>query len=147
MMKKITIYCDGACSGNPGKGGWGAILFYGTCEKEISGHSPYTTNNQMELTAAIEALKILKEKCQIEIYTDSEYLRKGITEWIYNWMQNDWKKAKDKKIKNLELWQLLYQLSQQHEIAWHWVKGHSDNVGNIRADKLATQAVKNIRAN
>ena len=141
-MKNIEIYTDGACSGNPGPGGWGAVLIFGDKNKEISGSSTHTTNNIMELTAPIESLKILKEPCIVNIYTDSVYVKNGITTWIHSWKKNGWKTAKKEPVKNMELWIALENISKQHKIEWHWVKGHSDNYYNNRADFLATQAVK-----
>ena len=141
-MKNIEIYTDGACSGNPGPGGWGAVLIFGDKNKEISGSSTHTTNNIMELTAPIESLKTLKETCIVNIYTDSVYVKNGITTWIHGWKKNGWKTAKKEPVKNMELWIELENISKQHKIEWHWVKGHSDNYYNNRADFLATQAVK-----
>ena len=143
-MKKVTIYTDGACSGNPGKGGWGAVLIYNNHEKEISGAEENTTNNRMEIKAAIESLKILKEPCEVELHTDSKYLKQGITEWIHNWKLNNWKAANKKSVKNSELWQQLDEQVKKHKINWHWVKGHSGDQLNDRADKLATEAIKNL---
>jgi len=139
----VIIYTDGACSGNPGKGGWGAVLSYKDRIKEISGFNENTTNNQMELQAVIEALKALRRKCDVEIYTDSNYVKNGITKWIHNWKKNDWKNSQKKAIKNRELWEELYRESLKHNIEWHWVKGHTDNKLNNRADELATLAIKN----
>lgn len=146
MMLKplLNIYTDGACSGNPGPGGWGAYLEYRGSEgkeikKEIFGSSSQTTNNQMEMIAAIEALKILKKPCTIDLYTDSKYLQLGITKWIHNWRRNNWRKSDNKPVKNAQLWQSLQHEIVKHDIIWHWVKGHSDNYGNIIADKLAVQ--------
>lgn len=146
-MKKVTIYTDGACSGNPGPGGWGAILLYGERQKELSGGSPQTTNNIMELTGVIEALKALKEPCQIEIYSDSKYVIQGITEWIHDWKTRGWRNAAKKPVKNKELWMQLEDIISKHEITWHWVKGHADNPLNNRCDELAvevTERFKNI---
>jgi ribonuclease HI len=140
-MKNIEIYTDGACSGNPGPGGWGAVLIFGDKNKEISGSSTHTTNNIMELTAPIESLKTLKEPCIVNIYTDSVYVKNGITTWIHGWKKNGWKTAKKEPVKNMELWIELDEVCKQHTIEWHWVKGHSDNYYNNRADFLATQAV------
>lgn len=141
-MKKIEIYTDGACSGNPGKGGYGVILKYKNKEKELSGYAEETTNNKMELTAVIEGLKALKEACEIDIYTDSQYVKQGITEWIYNWQKNGWKTADKKAVKNAELWQELSEIIKPHKISWHWVKGHSGHPMNERADTLATNEIK-----
>ena len=142
LKPMLDIYTDGACSGNPGPGGWGAYLEYkGTglksVKKEIFGCSHETTNNQMEVLAAIEALKILKKPCSINLYTDSKYLQLGITKWIHNWCKNNWRKSDNKPVKNSFLWQSLQNEIVKHDIIWHWVKGHSDNYGNIIADKLA----------
>ena len=141
-MKKVIIYTDGACSGNPGVGGWGAILFYNEHKKEISGASELTTNNRMELTAAIEALNLLKEKCQVELYSDSAYLVNAFNEkWIFGWKKKNWKKGSD-DIPNSDLWKMLYSLYYKHEITFIKVKGHADNEFNNRCDKLATGAIK-----
>lgn len=138
MQQKLIIYTDGACKGNPGVGGWGAILIYGEVTKEISGYVDHTTNNQMELTAVIEALKILKRECDIVIYTDSKYVQQGITEWISGWIKRGWK-----NVKNIELWQELHALAQKHNISWQWVRGHNGNPLNERADELANLAIIN----
>ncbi len=137
----IHIYTDGACSGNPGKGGWGAVLLYREHKKEISGFNAQTTNNQMELVAVIEALKIVKKNLEIVIYTDSVYVKDGITKWIFNWKNNGWKTANKKPVKNLELWQELDLLVVNHQITWKWVKGHSGNKYNEIADQLAVNAI------
>ena len=140
-MDKVTIYTDGACSGNPGKGGWGAVLIYNDVEKQISGASNETTNNIMELTAAIEALKLLKRPCKVQLYSDSAYLVNGFTKgWIENWQKNGWKTADKKEVKNKELWAQLYDFSRVHEIEWIKVKGHSDNEYNNICDRLAVKA-------
>ena len=141
--KKVKIYTDGACSGNPGKGGWGAVLIYGDNKKEISGYSELTTNNKMELQAVIEALKLLKRQCEVELYTDSVYVKDGITKWINNWKKNNWKTSKKEDVKNKELWIELDNLTQQHNINWNWVKGHADNELNNRVDELARQEILN----
>lgn len=135
----VEIYTDGACSSNPGPGGWGVLLIYSDKKKEIFGYSLDTTNNQMELQAAIEALKILKKSCKIKLYTDSQYVKKGITEWIDGWKQNNWRKSDNKPIKNADLWQSLLELTKKHEVKWHWVKAHDTNAGNIIADSLAVK--------
>jgi ribonuclease HI len=135
----ITIYTDGACKGNPGPGGWGAWLQWGTHEKELWGGEPATTNNRMELTAVIEALAALKRRSRVEIHTDSEYVRQGITAWIHNWKQRGWKTADRKPVKNVDLWQRLDALAAGHEVHWRWVKGHSGHAGNDRADALANR--------
>ncbi len=141
MDKKVIIYTDGACSGNPGKGGWGAILQYGDNIKEISGYSELTTNNKMELQAVIEALKLLKRKCDIELYTDSVYVKDGITKWIDNWKKNNWRTSKKDDVKNKELWVELDNLVNQHNINWNWVKGHAENEFNNRVDRLARNEI------
>ena len=138
---KYMIYTDGACSGNPGKGGWGAFIQDNGNEKNISGNELKTTNNRMELTAVIRALEIYNKSEKIEIFTDSKYVMQGITEWIKNWKINNWKTSQKKEVKNKDLWILLDEAAQKHEIAWTWVKGHSGNYGNEQADKLATQAI------
>jgi ribonuclease HI len=143
---RVKIYTDGACSGNPGPGGWGALLKFGTHEKEISGAERKTTNNRMEITAAVMALRALKEPCRVDIYTDSEYLKKGITEWITNWKELGWRRGspgKTKALANADLWKELDQAISSHEINWHWVKGHAGQPGNERADQLAGNALKN----
>ncbi|MEM7425861.1 MAG: ribonuclease HI [Pseudomonadota bacterium] len=133
----VEIYTDGACSGNPGPGGWGALLRFGAHEKELSGGAPCTTNNQMELTAAIMALEALTRPCRIELHTDSQYVRNGITQWLQGWIRNGWKTAAKKPVKNAELWQRLDAAAQRHDISWHWVKGHAGHPENERADELA----------
>ena len=135
-MKKVSIYVDGACSGNPGPGGWGVYLIYGDYSKDLFGSDKYTTNNKMELKAAIEGLKSLKSACDVEIYTDSSYVKQGITDWIKKWEVNNWISGK-KPVKNVELWKELLELSRKHNPSWHWVKGHSGDYGNDRADELA----------
>lgn len=136
---KVSIYTDGACSGNPGPGGWGALLIFNNEKKEMFGSAVDTTNNQMEIQGAIEALKILKKECMVDLYTDSKYLQQGITVWIKNWKNNNWKKSDNKPVKNLEFWQNLEQQLERHQVTWHWVKGHNSNEGNIVADRLAIQ--------
>ena len=136
----VYIYTDGACKGNPGPGGWGAVLKYGNSVKEIKDSSPDTTNNVMELTAVIEALKSLTRPCNIIITTDSNYVKDGITEWIHQWKKKDWKTANKKPVKNKELWQLLEKETSRHKIKWEWVKGHSGHPENERADELANIA-------
>jgi ribonuclease HI len=143
-MKHVTIFTDGACRGNPGPGGWGALLRYGKNEKSISGAEPMTTNNRMELTAAIKALMSLREKCQVELYTDSEYVKKGITEWLHDWKKRNWKKADKKPVKNADLWEELDKLANKHSVSWHWVKGHSGHVENDFVDALANRAIDNM---
>ena len=145
MMNKVEIFTDGACKGNPGPGGWGAILRYGTTEKEIYGASKNTTNNIMELTAVIESLKNLNKPCELIITTDSKYVKNGITEWIHNWKKNGWRTAAKKEVKNKELWVELDSLIQIHSISWDWVKGHSGHPENERADSLANLAIEKLK--
>lgn len=133
----VAIFTDGACSGNPGPGGWGALLRYGGHERELSGGEPATTNNRMELTAAIEALAALKRPCTVDLYTDSAYLRHGITEWIGRWKQNGWRTAQKKPVLNADLWQRLDAARERHQVRWHWIKGHAGHPENERADALA----------
>lgn len=141
-MKKITLYTDGACSGNPGVGGWGNILEYNGVEKEFSGVEELTTNNRMELVAVINGLKALKEPCEVDIYSDSAYVVNAFKEkWIFSWQQNAWKTAGKKEVKNVELWQELLQLVNVHKVTWHKVKGHADNAKNNRCDFLATNEI------
>lgn len=135
--KSVTIYTDGACSGNPGPGGWGAILIYGDTSKELYGGDPETTNNRMELTAAIKALNALKRPTRAELWTDSQYVRGGITGWIHGWKKNGWKTASKKPVKNVDLWRALDEALKRHQITWHWVKGHAGHDMNERADELA----------
>ena len=143
-MKQVIIYTDGACRGNPGPGGWGALIKYDSVEKTIFGGQPNTTNNQMELSAAIEGLAILKEPCNVELFTDSKYVMDGITQWIQNWKKNNWRTAAKKDVKNKELWQKLDQLITQHQVQWRWVKGHSGDAGNEAADLLANKGIDSI---
>jgi ribonuclease HI len=138
-LKVVTIYTDGACKGNPGAGGWGAILKYGDAEKELWGGEPETTNNRMELMAAIAALECLKRGSNVVLYTDSQYLRQGITEWIFGWKKKNWRSSTGKPVKNVELWQRLDKATEPHKIEWRWVKGHSGDPGNERADQLANR--------
>jgi ribonuclease HI len=140
QMKQVVIYTDGGCKPNPGPGGWAALLMYDGTQKELSGGDRKTTNNQMELTAAIEALEALKEPCNVELYTDSQYLKNGITSWMANWKRNGWKTASKKPVKNRDLWVRLDEATTRHKIAWKWVKGHADNEYNERVDQLATAA-------
>ena len=137
----VTIWTDGACSGNPGPGGWGAILRYGEVEKEMSGGEAETTNNRMELLAAISALNALKEPCAVDLHTDSKYVMDGISKWIHGWKKNGWKTADRKPVKNIDLWQKLDALREKHDIAWHWVKGHAGTELNERADRLANEGM------
>lgn len=133
----IQIWTDGACSGNPGPGGWGALLVWGTHEKELCGGEPDTTNNRMEMIAAIKALEALKRPSKVDLHTDSAYLRNGITTWLHNWKARGWKTADKKPVKNVELWQALEAALERHDVTWHWVKGHAGDPGNERADALA----------
>ncbi len=144
-MKKITIHTDGACLGNPGPGGWAAILSNGEVTREIHGGEPDTTNNRMEMTAAIAGLSALKEPCQVSLTTDSEYLRLGITRWIKNWVRNGWRTAARKPVKNADLWQQLQQLVEIHQVEWYWVKGHAGHPQNERCDALASQEAERYR--
>jgi ribonuclease HI len=137
----VVIYSDGACKGNPGPGGWGAWLRSGDHLKELWGGDPATTNNRMELTAVIEAFASLKRTCQIDLYTDSEYVKNGITTWIHGWKRRGWKTADGKPVKNVELWQRLEALTKLHHVEWHWVKGHAGDPGNEKADELANRGV------
>lgn len=144
MAKQLEIYTDGACRGNPGPGGWGAVLMYGPERKEIYGGENDTTNNRMELMAAIEALRSLKRECDLTLYTDSQYVRKGITEWIINWKKRNWKTAAKKPVKNADLWQQLDEQVARHSVEWVWVKGHAGNEGNELADQLANKGVDEL---
>lgn len=141
-INKVVIYTDGACSGNPGKGGWGAVLIFGEITKEIYGYNSDTTNNRMELMAVIEALKALKKPCLVELYLDSQYVKNGITEWIIKWQKNGWKTADKKPIKNQDLWLELWEQKNRHNISWHWVKGHSNHPLNDKADELARRGIR-----
>jgi ribonuclease HI len=142
MLKPdVTIHTDGACKGNPGKGGWGACLIYNDHRQEISGGEADTTNNRMELTAAIEALAKLNKPCKVMLYTDSRYVMDGITKWLEGWQKNNWKTANRKDVKNQDLWRRLLEESNKHEIQWHWVKGHSGDEGNDMADYLANKGI------
>lgn len=141
-MKRVTIYTDGACSRNPGPGGWGAILMFGDEQKIIYGSDVETTNNRMELKAAIEALSSLEERMSVTIYTDSKYMKDGIEVWVQNWKSNGWKTARNQQVKNVDLWKELYATTQKHEIVWRWVKGHSSDSMNNAVDKLARSQIK-----
>ena len=140
-MKQVMIFTDGACRGNPGPGGWGAVLRYGSTEKTLSGGEPDTTNNRMELMAAIMALEALTQPCQVVLTTDSRYVMDGITQWMANWKKRGWKTASKQPVKNAELWKTLHEETQRHQVEWHWVKGHSGHPGNERADELANEAI------
>ena len=141
-MKRVQLITDGACLGNPGPGGWASILRYNGHKREMFGSSPQTTNNRMELTAAIEGLRALKESCEVEVVTDSEYLKNGITQWIHGWKRNGWKTAAKKPVVNQDLWMDLDQLVAKHRITWTWTKGHADHDDNNRCDELATRAAR-----
>jgi ribonuclease HI len=140
-LDKVSIYTDGACRGNPGPGGWGAILLYGEHERELYGYEPDTTNNRMELMAAIVALETLKRPCEVVLTTDSEYVRRGITEWLSQWKARGWKTADKKPVKNQDLWERLDQAGARHRVRWDWIKGHSGHPENERADQLANRAI------
>lgn len=142
----VSIHTDGACSGNPGPGGWGAILRWANHERELSGGEPHTTNNRMELTAAISALEALKRPCIVDLHTDSQYLRHGITEWIHGWKRNGWRTADKKPVKNADLWQRLDAAIARHDVRWHWVRGHAGDALNERADALARKGIAAARA-
>lgn len=142
MSEPIQIWTDGACSGNPGPGGWGALLRMGKNQKELKGGEKETTNNRMELTASIEALNALKRPCEVDLHTDSQYVKGGITSWIHNWKRNGWKTAAKKPVKNVDLWQQLEVAIERHEITWYWVKGHAGNAENERADELAREGME-----
>lgn len=143
--KRVRIYTDGACKGNPGPGGWGALLQLDHLEKELCGGAPDTTNNRMELTAVIRALEALKRPCAIDLYTDSQYVQKGISEWIVSWKRRGWKTADKKPVKNVDLWLELDSLVAGHDIRWHWVKGHAGHAENERADELANRGIATAR--
>ena len=141
MSDRVVVFTDGACSGNPGPGGWGAILVWGEREKTLSGGEALTTNNRMELTAAIMALEALKRPCAVELHTDSQYLRGGVTQWIHGWKRNGWRTADKKPVKNDDLWRRLDEAAQRHKVDWRWVKGHAGHAMNERADELARQGM------
>jgi ribonuclease HI len=145
MTKNVDIWTDGACSGNPGPGGWGAVLRYGATEKELSGGEAATTNNRMELMAAIQALEALKRPAKVTLHTDSKYVMDGLTKWIHGWKKNGWKTADKKPVKNEDLWKRLDAANARHDVAWKWVKGHADDVMNNRADELARNAIETVR--
>ncbi len=144
MSDEVVIYSDGACKGNPGPGGWGALMQAGGHEKELWGGERATTNNRMELTAVIEALATLKRPCKVAVYTDSEYVKNGITTWIHGWKKRGWLTADKKPVKNVELWQRLEALAGGHQVSWHWVRGHNGHPGNERADALANRGVESV---
>ncbi|NKB61967.1 MAG: ribonuclease HI [Gammaproteobacteria bacterium] len=143
-LRNVTIYTDGACRGNPGPGGWGALLIFKENEKAIHGGEHETTNNRMELTAAIKALTALKIPCSVDLFADSQYVRKGILEWIGNWRKRNWMTAAKKPVKNQDLWRALDEQTGRHEVQWHWVKGHAGDPGNERADQLANQGIDEL---
>jgi ribonuclease HI len=143
---RVTIHTDGACSGNPGPGGWGAILQWGDHVKELKGGEPHTTNNRMELMAAIQALEALKRPCEVDLHTDSQYLRNGITTWIKKWKRNGWTTAERTPVKNADLWRRLDEALARHKVYWHWVRGHAGHDLNERADELARAAIAEIRS-
>ncbi len=144
-MKKVEIFTDGACKGNPGPGGWGTLLRYGDIEKSLYGGEAETTNNRMELMAAIQGLSTLREACDVTITTDSQYVRKGITEWLANWKRNGWRTAAKEPVKNADLWQQLDEQNQRHQVSWRWVKGHSGHRENEIADSLANRGIEELR--
>jgi ribonuclease HI len=145
VRKKVTIHSDGGCHGNPGPGGWAAILAYGEHKREISGGSPATTNNRMELQAAIEALGALKQPCEVEFFTDSEYVQKGVTRWLALWKANGWRTKKKRPVKNEDLWRALDSLAAKHNVTWSWLKGHAGHDGNERCDALANEQIAKIK--
>lgn len=145
-MKQVTIYTDGACRGNPGPGGWGALLIFNGAERELWGGEAMTTNNRMELLATIKALAALREPCRVQLYTDSQYVRQGITSWIHKWKQNGWKTAARKPVKNADLWRQLDESISPHQLQWHWVKGHAGDPGNERADQLANRGTDQLNS-
>lgn len=140
-LPQVTVYTDGACRGNPGPGGWGVVLESGPHQKTLKGYEAETTNNRMELMAAIMALRTLNKPCSVALWTDSQYVRQGITQWIHNWIKRGWKTAAKQPVKNAELWKTLHEEAQRHQVDWHWVKGHSGHPGNERADELANEAI------
>jgi ribonuclease HI len=144
-ITQVTVHTDGGCQGNPGVGGWGAVLVSGKHRREIKGGEPATTNNRMEITAALQALKSLNRRCKVEIHTDSQYLRQGITAWIKGWKRNGWRTAAKTPVKNADLWRTLDELTNQHDVTWCWVKGHAGNEGNELCDGLAGAAMAEIR--
>ncbi|MEZ5958727.1 MAG: ribonuclease HI [Hyphomonadaceae bacterium] len=146
MSNTVDIWTDGACSGNPGPGGWGAILHYAGVEKELSGAEAATTNNRMELMAAIQALNALKRSSKVRLHTDSKYVMDGVTKWIHGWKKNGWKTADKKPVKNDDLWKQLDEANARHEVTWKWVKGHADNEMNNRADELARGAIQTLKS-
>jgi len=144
MPKIVYIFTDGACRGNPGPGGWGALMRYDGVEKKLNGAEKHTTNNRMEMMAVIQALSLLTRPCQIEVTTDSQYVKKGISEWMHTWKRNGWRNSQKQPVKNVDLWQLLDEKTQGHTISWHWVKGHSGHPENTIADELANEAINSL---
>ncbi|MBD5398373.1 ribonuclease HI [bacterium] len=145
MSDKVIIYTDGACSGNPGNGGWGALLISADNRREIYGGEKDTTNNKMELTAVIKALSLLKYRCDVDVWTDSQYVKNGITDWIIGWKKNGWKNSQKKPVKNKDLWMKLDELSSFHNVSWYWVKGHNGHIENERVDELARQGIAELK--
>lgn len=145
MADVVDLFTDGACRGNPGPGGWGVLLRYGGIQRELSGADPATTNNRMELTAVIRGLEALKRPCRVRVTTDSQYVRNGITEWIFRWRRNGWRTSDRQPVKNADLWRQLDEVAAGHEVEWHWVKGHAGHPENERADRLATAAIATLR--
>lgn len=145
QLPHVVIHTDGACSGNPGPGGWGAILAFGDHEKQIKGGEPLTTNNRMELMAAISALESLKRPCRVDMHTDSQYLRNGVVSWLSNWKRNGWRTSDKKSVKNVDLWKRLDAALAPHQVRWHWLRGHTGHIQNERADELAREAIAEIR--
>ncbi len=146
-LTEVELFCDGACSGNPGPGGYGAILRCRGVEKELSGAAPDTTNNRMELTAALEGLLLLTRPCRVTVVTDSQYLVKGMTEWMVGWLRNGWKNSKKEPVLNRDLWERLQEAARQHQVCWQWVRGHAGHAENERCDVLAREAIERLRAN
>jgi ribonuclease HI len=142
MPERVAMFTDGACKGNPGPGGWGVLLRFGEREKELYGGEPQTTNNRMELLAVIRGLQALQRRCGVDITTDSQYVKNGITQWIHNWKRNGWKTASKKPVKNADLWRELDEIVSRHDVAWHWVKGHNGHAENERADELANRGIR-----
>ncbi|HXJ35039.1 MAG TPA: ribonuclease HI [Candidatus Eisenbacteria bacterium] len=145
-MRRVTVYTDGACLGNPGPGGWAALIVEGDTRRELSGYEPATTNNRMELRAAVEGLRALGEPAEVDLHTDSQYLRNGMAEWIVRWKRNGWRTADKKAVKNTDLWQELDALAQRHAVRWHWLRGHAGHPENERCDLLANEAIRRARA-
>lgn len=145
-LPQVDIFTDGACKGNPGPGGWGAVLRFGDTEKELSGGEKQTTNNRMEMMAAVEALNALKKPCRVTLHTDSKYVMDGITKWVFGWQKKGWRTADNKPVKNVEIWQALLAAAQPHQVTWKWVKGHAGHPENERADRLACDAAETFRA-